>query len=86
MNPSGLPVETCTIITTDANSLVGEMHNRVPVILAPGNHAAWLNANNPNAQELLRPLPSELLITYPVSQRVSNLKNDDAGCIAPIAT
>ena len=40
MNPSGEPVETCTIITTDANSLVGELHNRMPVILEPSDYTA----------------------------------------------
>lgn len=84
MNPSGLPVETCTIITTDANALVGELHNRMPVSLAPSDYAAWLDASNSNAQQLLRPFPSKQLNSYPVSLGVNNVKNDDAECIAPL--
>ena len=85
VNPSGEPVESCTIITTDANTLVGELHNRMPVILAPDDYAAWLDASNPNAQQLLRPFPSEHLMAYPVTVRVNSVKNDDAECIAPLA-
>ena len=40
VNPSGQPVETCTIITTDANSLVNELHDRMPVILEPSDYGA----------------------------------------------
>ena len=85
VNPSGEPLETCTIITTDANALVAELHNRMPAIIAPGDYTAWLDASNPNAQQLLRPSPSEQLIAYPVTPRVNNVKNDDAECIAPLA-
>jgi putative SOS response-associated peptidase YedK len=83
-SPSGQPVETCTIITTAANTLVSALHHRMPVILAPGDYTAWLDAGNPNAQQLLQPFPSERLTSYPVTLRVNNVKNDDAGCLAPL--
>ena len=85
MNPSGPAVETCTIITTDANALVRDLHERMPVILAQGDYAAWLDAGNAKAQELLKPFPPEQLEIYPVSLRVNNVKNDDAECLAPLA-
>ena len=85
VNPSGEPLETCTIVTTDANARVAELHNRMPAIIAPGDYAAWLDASNTNAQQLLRPFPSEQLIAYPVTPRVNNVKNDDAECLAPLA-
>ena len=84
VNPSGRPVETCTIITTDANALVSELHNRMPAIIAPCDYGAWLDACNPDAQQLLKSFPSEQLISYPVSLRVNNGRNDDAECIAPL--
>ena len=37
------PVESCTIITTDANKLASEIHDRMPVILKPGDYDAWLD-------------------------------------------
>jgi putative SOS response-associated peptidase YedK len=41
----GEPVESCTIITTDANELMGPIHNRMPVILAPEDYATWLRTD-----------------------------------------
>jgi putative SOS response-associated peptidase YedK len=86
VDPSGKAVETCTIITTDANPRVGELHNRMPAILAPDNYAAWLHADSSKVQELLKPFPSEHMTIYPVGLRVNNVKNDDAECLAPLAT
>jgi putative SOS response-associated peptidase YedK len=81
---SGAPLETCTIITTDANRLVGEFHNRMPVILSPRDYATWLDSGNPLAQDLLRPAPAEQMTAYPVSLRVNNVRFDDAACWAPL--
>ena len=86
VDPSGETVETCTIITTDANTLVDELHDRMPVIVAQGDYGAWLHAGNERAQELLKPFPPEQMSAYPVTLRVNNVKNDDAACIAPLAT
>src|SRR5690606_17215362 len=51
----GPPLETCTIITTDANPLTSELHDRMPVILSPTDYEAWLNPQN-NDREGLRKL------------------------------
>lgn len=85
VDPSGQPLDTCTIITTEANTLVGELHDRMPAILAPGDCAAWLHAGNAQAQELLKPFPPEQMSAYPVTLRVNNVKNDDAECLAALA-
>src|SRR5215213_10386019 len=45
-------VRTFTIITTDANELVAELHDRMPVIIAPDDRERWLKG--PNPEELLR--------------------------------
>ena len=84
VNPAGETVETCTIITTDANELVGELHDRMPAIIKPSEYSAWLDASNPKAQELLKPLPSDWMRYYPVSMRVNNARNDDAACLYPV--
>lgn len=80
----GQEVQTCTIITIDANSLVGELHDRMPAIIAPGDYDDWLDAGSPRAQELLKPFPSELMSCYAVSTHVNNVRNDDVECMAPI--
>jgi putative SOS response-associated peptidase YedK len=50
----GLRIESCTLITTDANKTVQEVHNRMPVIIAPEDYGTWLGAGADSA-ELLRP-------------------------------
>jgi putative SOS response-associated peptidase YedK len=83
---SGETVETCTIVTTDANELLAPIHDRMPVILVPGDVAAWLNTAAPPeaALALLRPCPAGVLVAYPVSTRVNKVANDDPGVIAPL--
>jgi putative SOS response-associated peptidase YedK len=83
-NPAGETIETCTIITTNANELVGRLHERMPLIIQPNDYGAWLDAANPNAGELMKPFPSERMRYYPVSTRVNNVRNDDADCLTPI--
>jgi putative SOS response-associated peptidase YedK len=80
---AGEPVETFTIITTRANRLVGEVHDRMPVIIGPGDYQRWLTASEATAKRLLVPYTGAMTIT-PVSDRVNNIKDDDVGLIAPI--
>ena len=37
------PVESCTLITTEANGVVGQVHDRMPVILMPDDYDRWLD-------------------------------------------
>jgi putative SOS response-associated peptidase YedK len=78
------PVHTFTIITTRANKLVGEVHDRMPVIIAPTDHQRWLTGSVQVAKRLLVPYTGGMTIA-PVSDRVNNTKDDDVGLIAPIA-
>lgn len=82
---SGL--ETCTIITTQANTLVSAAHDRMPVILGVDDYATWLRANTPQSrlEELLRPFPAEMMQGLAVDQRVNSPAHDDPGCILPAA-
>lgn len=74
-----------TIIVTEANALVGRIHDRMPVILAAGDYGRWLDAGDPGAKQLLRPFPAELMESYPVSTFVNHYENDSEECIRPIA-
>ncbi len=78
---------TCTILTTEANRALREIHARMPVILGPDDYGPWLDVDGaaPAAlQGLLEPVPEDWLAAYPVSTRVNNVKNDDPACIAPL--
>lgn len=76
---------TFTVITTDANRLLSEVHDRMPVIL-PDEEAVdeWLFPRQPpeRLQGLLRPVADDLLVATPVSTRVNSVKNDDPACLA----
>jgi putative SOS response-associated peptidase YedK len=85
--PDG-PVHSCAIITTDANELMRDIHDRMPVILAPEDHAAWLDPANPapaKLQALLKPCPPRMMAAHPVSPRVNTPKNDEPALIEPVA-
>jgi putative SOS response-associated peptidase YedK len=82
------PVETCTLITTEANAVVGPVHDRMPVILDPDRFAQWLDPNEDRAQALkalLVALPDDWLMAHPVSKLVNNPRNESPKCIEPVA-
>lgn len=85
--PDG-PVETCTILTTDANSVVAPVHARMPLILPPDAYTLWLDPTVQAAeplQALFQPYPAPAMTGYPVSRHVNSVDNDDPQCVAPAA-
>jgi putative SOS response-associated peptidase YedK len=82
---TGETVATFTIITTAANELAAEVHDRMPVILAPEDYGTWLEAPAPIAADLLRPCPAAWLEAVPVSDRVNSPRNDDPSLAEPSA-
>lgn len=84
--PAG-PIESFTIITTDANARIRPIHDRMPVVLGAGAYGAWLapGARPADLLALLVPAPDDALIPTAVSARVNRVANDDPDCIAPTA-
>ena len=76
----GESVETFTIVTTRASKLVSEVHDRMPVIIAPPDHQRWLTAPAAAAKRLLVPFAAGLTILA-VGERVNNIKNDDVSLL-----
>lgn len=77
-------ISTGTILTTEANPLLQQIHDRMPVILKPQDYDKWLDINNQNTaelQSLLKPFPSEEMEFYPVSNEVNKPGNDSHKCI-----
>jgi putative SOS response-associated peptidase YedK len=77
-------IESCTILTTEANATTAAMHDRMPVILAPSDFDAWLDPGRQDAAELgaaAPPRPDDLLDAYPVSRRVNKPAFDDPACL-----
>ena len=81
------PVETCTILTTDANKLMAPLHDRMPVIIAPEDYDLWLDVavqEPERLQPLLRPYPEAEMEAYLVSTLVNSPKNNSPACVEPI--
>ena len=84
--PDGALVESCAILTTTANPLCAPIHPRMPVILAPADHAAWLDIAGRDAAALgplLRPYPAAGMVAYPLTSHVNSPRNDDPACRQP---
>jgi putative SOS response-associated peptidase YedK len=80
-------IETCTILTTAANTVLAPIHDRMPVILPPVEYARWLDTSlqiPDSLLPLLVPFPPEDMVAFPVSPRINTPSTDDEGCIAPL--
>jgi len=81
-------IESCTIIVTDANALVRDLHDRMPVILAPEDYAAWLDHQNKDTEGLramLRSADPTPWTLQEVSRKVNSPKNDSPDLIESVA-
>ena len=74
---------TFAIITTDANELVAEIHDRMPLIIAPGDYARWLG-EEPDHGDLMRPFSADPMRMWPISTRVNKPEHDDPTIVEPI--
>ena len=86
-NPEGGLIESCTILTTTPNSLLADIHDRMPVILRAENYDLWLDPafrDTTSVSEMLKPFDAGLMRRYPVSTRVNQVQNDDSDCSKPV--
>ena len=81
---SGEWIRTFAIIPTDANELVADVHDRMPLILSPVAYERWLS-KEPDPHDLMRPFPAEPMRIWPISTRVNKPENDDASIVEPIS-
>lgn len=82
----GDAIETCGILTCDANEPMLAIHDRMPVVIPPESFAVWLDPDRHDPgglSRLLRPFHADEMTAYPVSTLVNNVRNDSAGCIEP---
>ena len=76
------PLETFTVVTTEPNELVGELHHRMAVLLDPEDERRWLTEDDP--RDLLEPYPADAMRAYPVSTAVNDPSNDDPSLVEPL--
>jgi putative SOS response-associated peptidase YedK len=87
-SPGGEEIQSCTILTCSPNVAMGELHNRMPVILAEADWPKWLGEEPATEDELLallKPCPEEELKIWPVNKMVGNVKNKGRELIEPLA-
>lgn len=85
-SPDGVELQTCTILTTSANSLIKKLHDRMPVILHSEEFDLWLNKDVDDVKqlsELFHPYPSDQLTEYVVDKEVNSPRKDSPECIIP---
>jgi len=87
-SPDGSLVKSATIITTEPNSLMAALHNRMPVILPAESYTQWLDPapQKPETlQSLLKPFEADQMSAHPVSTMVNSPANDRPELIQPVA-
>ena len=85
-DPAGAVIESCSILTTTPNSLLGDIHDRMPVILLPERYDLWLDPGFNDVKalaEVLVPFDAAQMRRFPVSTRINSVTNDDPGCVVP---
>jgi putative SOS response-associated peptidase YedK len=77
-NVSHPPLDTISIVTTEANELTEPIHNLIPVILHPRDYDRWLNDYDESRPpiDLLRPFESEGMRMTPTNRSVGNVRNN----------
>jgi len=85
--PDGRTLDSCTIITTAANSLMQPVHDRMPVIIAREDYDLWLDNDVFDEKALgvlFRPYPPETMECHQVAPLVNSPRNNSIQCIQPV--
>jgi len=84
--PSGDPdpVETFTVLTTEPNDLVADLHHRMAVVLDNDEEETWLTGDVDAAADLLDPYPADRMYAHPVSTAVNSPANDSPALVEEV--
>ncbi|MBX7135568.1 MAG: SOS response-associated peptidase [Fimbriimonadaceae bacterium] len=79
-------LRTCSILTTEPNRKVAELHNRMPVILHERDFDLWLDpeAPVPALESLFVPYEEEQTLLTPVTPRMGNPRYKEPDCVLPV--
>jgi len=72
----GEVIRSFAVVTTEANQLMSQVHNRMPVILEEPDWPVWLGEREGDPASLLHPASEDVLRLWPVSPLVNNVRND----------
>lgn len=85
--PDGQVIHTCTILTTEPNELMAEIHDRMPVILPKEHRSTWLNPSiqdKDQLKSLLIPYAADEMMVYEVSTKVNSPMNNSVELIQKV--
>jgi putative SOS response-associated peptidase YedK len=80
----GEVIESCAILTTEANELLRPIHERMPVILQLEDHELWLDHDARTRgllMDMLRPYPASEMVAYPVGTQVNKIRSQGPGLV-----
>ena len=80
-------IRTFSILTTNANLMMRDIHDRMPVIISPDDYSAWLDTKLTDIlkiQTMIKPYPERLMEAYPISREINNPQHDSPALIAPV--
>ena|ERR1700730_1199042 len=79
-----IPLDTCTIVTCEANPLLAALHDRMPVILRDDALESWLHGDVAEALAVLAPFDALRMQSTPVTPRMNHHAFDDPRAIEPL--
>lgn len=85
--PGGSEIDTGAIVTTAASGVIAEIHDRAPLVIAPGDFARWLDCRcqEPrDVSDLMRPAEPDFFEAVPVSDMVNKVANVGPGLQEPV--
>ena len=85
LSEEGEVLDSCAIVTAEANALLVPIHDRMPVIIAPEHYVRWLDPANAEVADLIAPYPPDAMAYHPVSTRVNSVRHDDPSLIESVA-
>ena len=86
VRPEGGALETCTILTTRANEVVAETHDRMPVLLDRSDYARWIDPGSSAPgplHDLLKPWPASRTAARAVSDQVNDSRAEGPALLVP---
>jgi putative SOS response-associated peptidase YedK len=82
-SPEGARIQTFATITTEANALLAQIQDRMPVIIEKADWPRWLGEQEGDPASLLHPAPDNVLRVWPVGKAVGNVRNDGPQLLEP---
>ena len=83
--PDASVLRTFVIITTDANEMLRELHDRMPVVLEKPDWPLWLGETEGDPVSVLHPSANDILRVWPVGRAVGNVKHNTPDLLQPAA-